>query len=74
MDDLARFGGQNPDCTPYGRRGAGNLSVCGRPGKHQQFRQLDCNACRARFSERKGTPSYRCHLPEEGWCTIKLSR
>jgi transposase-like protein len=65
MDDLARFCCQNPDCTLYGRRDAGNLSVCGRLGKHKQFRQLYCSACRARFSERKGTPLYRCHLPEE---------
>ena len=65
MDDLARFCCQNPDCTLYGRRDAGNLSVCGRFGKHKQFRLLYCNACRARFSERKGTPLYRCHLPEE---------
>lgn len=65
MDDLARFYCQNPDCTLYGRRGADNLSVCGRLGKHKQFRQLYCNACRARFSERKGTPLYRCHLPQE---------
>jgi transposase-like protein len=65
MDDLARFCCQNPDCTLYGRRDAGNLSVCGRLGKSKQFRQLYCNGCRARFSERKGTPLYRCHLPEE---------
>ena len=65
MDDLARFCCQNPDCTLYGERGAGNLSVCGHLGKHKQFRQLYCNGCRARFSERKGTPLYRCHLPEE---------
>ena len=32
--------------------------------KDKQLRQLYCNACRARFSERKGTPLYRCHLPE----------
>lgn len=65
MDDLARFCCQNPDCTFYGRRHAGNLSVCGRLGKHKQFRQLYCKGCRARFSERKGTPLYRCHLSEE---------
>ena len=64
MDDLTRFCCQNPRCSTYGRRGAGNLSVCGRIGKHKQYRQLYCNACRARFSERKGTPLYRCHLPE----------
>jgi LacI family transcriptional regulator len=64
MDDLGRFCCQKPDCPLYGRRDAGNLSVCGRLGKHKQFRQLYCNVCRARFSERKGTPLYRCHLPE----------
>jgi transposase-like protein len=64
MDDLTRFCCQKPECPLYGQRDAGNLSVCGRIGKHKQFRQLYCNACRARFSERKGTPLYRCHLPE----------
>jgi transposase-like protein len=64
MDDLARFCCQNPGCTLYGRRDAGNVSVCGRLGKHKQFRQLYCKGCRARSSERKGTPLYRCHLPE----------
>jgi len=64
MDDLTRFCCQKPECPRYGQRGAGNLSVCGRIGKQKQFRQLYCNSCRARFSERKGTPLYRCHLPE----------
>jgi transposase-like protein len=65
MNDLARFCCQNPDCTLYGRRGLGNLSACGLYGKHKRFRQLYCHTCRARFSERKGTPLYRCHRPEE---------
>jgi transposase-like protein len=65
MHDLAHFCCPNPDCTPYGRRDADNLSACGRLGKHKQFRQRYCNACRARFSEREGTPLYRFHLPEE---------
>ena len=64
MHDLARFCCQNTGCTLYGKRDAGNLSVCGHYGKQKQFRQLYCNACRARFSERRGTPLYRCHLPE----------
>ena len=34
-DDLDRFCCQNPDCPDYGRRGAGNLSVCGHYGKAQ---------------------------------------
>ena len=65
MDDLVRFCCQNTDCTLYGRRDAGNLSVCGRYGKQKQFRLLYCNACRARFSERKGTALYRCRLSDE---------
>ena len=63
-DDLERFCCQNADCDLYGRRGAGNLSVCGHFGK-ACHRLLYCNACKARFSEPKGTPLYRCHLPEE---------
>ena len=65
MDDLARFCCQNPDCPLYGRRDAGNLSVCDRYGKQNHIRLLYCNACKARFSERKGTPLFHCHLPEE---------
>ena len=65
MDDLARFCCHNPDCAVYGRRGAGNLSVCDRYGKHNHIRLLYCNACKDRFSERKGTPLFHSHLPEE---------
>lgn len=65
MHDLAPFCCQNPSRTPYGRRHTGNLSVCGRLGKHKQFRQLYRDACRARSCKRKGTPLSRCHLPGE---------
>ena len=65
MVDLARFCGQNPDCTPYSRRDAGNLSVCGRFGKHKHIRLLYCRACKARFSERKGTALFRSGLAPE---------
>jgi LacI family transcriptional regulator len=64
MDDLARFCCQNPDCTDHGRRGGDNLTVCGRYGQQKQYRLLYCRTCKARFSERKGTPLYRSHLPE----------
>ena len=64
MDDLSRFCCQNSDCPDAGRRGAGNLTLTGRLGKHRQYRLLYCRTCRARFSERKGTPLYRAHLPE----------
>jgi IS1 family transposase/transposase-like protein len=65
MDDLSRFCCLNPLCPDLGRRGAGNLTVTGRLGKDRQYRLLYCRSCRARFSERKGTPLYRAHLPEE---------
>jgi LacI family transcriptional regulator len=64
MDDLARFCCQNPDCKDHGLRNGGNLSVCDRYGLWKQYRLLYCRTCKARFSERKGTPLYRAHLPE----------
>jgi transposase-like protein len=64
MDDLSRFCCLNSRCPDFGRRDAGNLTVTGRLGKHRQYRLLYCRSCRARFSERKGTPLYRAHLPE----------
>jgi IS1 family transposase/transposase-like protein len=64
MDDLAQFCCQNSQCPDFGHRDAGNLTVTGRLGKFRQFRQLYCRTCRARSSERKGTPLYRAHLPE----------
>lgn len=64
MDDLSRFCCLNSRCPDLGRRGAGNLTVTGRLGKSRQYRLLYCRTCRARFSERKGTPLYRAHLPE----------
>src|ERR1700756_136986 len=64
MDDLSRFCCLNSRCPDFGRRGGGNLTVTGRLGKSGQYRQLYCRSCRARFSERKGTPLYRAHLPE----------
>ena len=65
MDDLAQFCCQNSPCPDFGRRGAGNLTVTGRLGKAKQYRLLYCRTCRGRFSERKGTPLYRAHLPED---------
>jgi transposase-like protein len=63
-DDLTRFCCQNPLCPDFGKRGLGNLSVCSRYGK-QQRRLLYCKSCKARFSERKGTPLFDSRLPEE---------
>jgi IS1 family transposase/transposase-like protein len=65
MDDLSGFCCLNSPCPDFGRRSAGNLTVTGRLGKSRQYRLLYCRTCRARFSERKGTPLYRAHLPED---------
>ena len=61
-DDLSRFCCQQPQCPAYGQRGQGNLTVCARYGKHQR-RLLYCTTCKARFSERKGTPLFDARLP-----------
>src|SRR5205823_7680666 len=63
-DDLGRFCCQNPDCPDHGQRGRGNLTVCMRYGKHQR-RLLYCKTCKARFSERKGTPLFDSRLPDD---------
>jgi transposase-like protein len=60
--DLSRFCCHNPDCPLRGRRGAGNLSVCGTYGRHETFRLLYCRSCKARFSERKGTPLFNARV------------
>jgi LacI family transcriptional regulator len=65
MDDLSRFCCQNTECSDYGLRGAGNLTVCGRFGKGRRLRLLYCRTCKARFSERKGTPLFQAHLSED---------
>jgi transposase-like protein len=63
-DDLARFCCQNRECSLYGQRDAGNLSVCDHFAK-ARHRLLYCNACKARFSEFKGTPLFNCKLPHD---------
>jgi transposase-like protein len=64
-EDLSRFCCQHPECPDFAKRGHGNLTVCGHYGKTQQYRLLYCRTCKARFSERKGTPLYRSVLPQE---------
>jgi transposase-like protein len=63
--DLSRFCCQNTKCPDHGRRGAGNLSVCGTYGKRETFRLLYCRSCKARFGERKGTPLFNARLPTD---------
>jgi LacI family transcriptional regulator len=63
-DDLSRFCCLNTDCPDYGQRGAGNLTTPMRYGPHRR-RLLRCKTCKARFSERKGTPLFDSRLPRE---------
>ena len=65
MDDLSGFCCQNPECSDYGKRGAGNLSVSMRYGPDKKRRMLYCGSRKSRFSERKGTPLFDTRLPEE---------
>jgi LacI family transcriptional regulator len=64
MEDLTRFCCQNTACAAYGRRNAGNLTVCGHFGKGRRIRLLYCRTCKKRFSERKGTPLFRSKLAQ----------
>ena len=64
MDDLSIFCCQNEECPDHGQRDHGNLSVCMRYGKYNR-RLLYCKTCKARFSERKGTPLFDARLPED---------
>ena len=63
-EDLTGFCCQNPECPDYGLRGKDNLTVPMRYGP-QQRRLLRCRTCKARFSERKGTPLFGAQLPED---------
>jgi transposase-like protein len=65
MDDLSRFCCLNSECPEHGKRGVGNLTVSHRYGPDRSKRMLRCRACKARFSERKGTPLFGSHLPAE---------
>src|SRR5882762_6004625 len=62
MDDLGSFCCQNSNCPDVGKRGHGNLTVTSRYGPNKSRRLLRCSTCKARFSERKGTPLFDARL------------
>ena len=64
-EDLSRFCCLNEGCSDYGKRGTGNLTICARYGKDKRRRMLYCRSCKARFSERKGTPLFGSQLPQD---------
>lgn len=64
MDDLSRFCCLNETCPDHGQRNHGNLTVPARYGPNKT-RVLRCSTCKARFSERKGTPLFDARLPAD---------
>ena len=64
-EDLCRFCRLNDHCPDSGKRGIDNLTVCARDGKDRRRRLLYCRTCKARFSERKGTPLFGSQLSED---------
>ena len=58
----------NPGCIRFGQKGAGNLTV--RKGKGSRWRMLRCSACKAEFSERKGTALFGSQLSPEKFIAV----
>ena len=65
MEDLSRFCCLNAQCPDHGKRGGGNIGPRGFYGPDKSRRLLYCKTCKQRFSERKGTPLFHCHLPAD---------
>jgi transposase-like protein len=57
----------NEACPARGQLGRGNLRI-----HSQRERRYRCSLCRQRFSERVGTPFYRCRTAPE-WITLVLT-
>jgi len=70
VEDLSGFCCQNSECSAYGQRGAGNLTVCDHYGPEDKRRVLRCRICKARFSERNGTPFFNSSLPDEKFVDV----
>ena len=64
-EDLSPFCCQNQRCPDHGERDLGNLTACARYGEDKRRRMLYRRSCKARFSERKGTPWFGSQLTEE---------
>jgi transposase-like protein len=63
-DELGRFCCPNRDGPDYGKRGHGDPTAPRRYGP-QRRRLLRCRTCKARFSERRGTPLFDTRPPED---------
>lgn len=62
--DWSAFACPNPQCPVFGQRGLPSIRPHGWSSATQGIRCLRCTACGKSFSERHGTPFFRCQLPE----------
>jgi len=64
-EDYSHLACPNPDCSEYGKRGAGNLRLHGWSGSGQRIRCLHCARCGTDFSERANTPLFGLRSSED---------
>ena len=55
----------NEKCEKYGMKGEGNIVFRNKYGDKPSQNLFRCKCCNKTFSERKGTPFFGFHLPEE---------
>jgi len=65
VDDLSGFCCLNSACPDHGKRDHKTLTVTAHYGPGKIKRMLRCRTCKARFSERKGTPLFDARLSPE---------
>ena len=69
-EDYSHLACPNPDCSEYGKRGAGNLRLHGWSGSGQRIRCLHCVRCGIDFSERANTPLFGLRSSEDTLAAI----
>jgi transposase-like protein len=53
------------DCADHKMKAKGNIIFVRKYGSGETQTLFKCTTCRRTFSERRGTPLFECHLPEE---------
>jgi transposase-like protein len=62
--DWSQFACPNPQCRVFGHKGLPSIRPHGWSSKAKGIRCLRCTVCGKSFSERHGTPFFRCQLSE----------
>lgn len=60
----SQFACPKSECRAFGQRGLQSIRPHGWFSKTQGIRCLRCTVCNKCFSERHGTPFFRCQLPQ----------